>query len=73
MKLDNITKFEVEAEAFHIMSGYIAPWKYASPYIYLAPHEEREAIYREWAETYDKCVQAMLLAFERVMPDEEDK
>lgn len=72
MKLDSIEKFEIQAEAFRIMSGHMAPGKDASPYSYPAPYEEREAIYKQWAEIHGECVRAMILAFERVMPGEED-
>lgn len=72
MKLDSIEKFEIQAEAFRIMTGHMAPGKDASPYSYPAPYEEREARYTDWADANGECVRAMLLALERVIPDEDD-
>lgn len=71
MKLENIEKFEIQAEAFRIMSGHMAPGKDASPHSYSAPYEEREASYKRWNEMHGECVRAMLLAVERVLPPTE--
>ena len=72
MKLDTTTRFEIRAEAFRIMTGNIAPGKNASPESYPAPYEERTAAFKRWSEIHSGCVGAMILAFERMMPDDED-
>lgn len=71
MKLNGIEKFEIQAEAFRIMSGHMAPGKDASPHSYPAPYEERAAIYKQWAEMHSDCVRAVMLAVERVLPPTE--
>ena len=72
MELDSYLKFEIGAEAFRIMTGHMAPGKDASPASYPAPYEEREARHKDWSDANGECVRAMLLAFQRVMPDEHD-
>jgi hypothetical protein len=72
MKLNSVEKFEIQAEAFRIMTGHMAPGKDASPFSYPAPYEEREAIHKDWTAANSECIRAMLLAFERVMADEDD-
>lgn len=72
MKLNSIDKFEVQAEAFRIMTGHMAPGKNAAAASYPAPFEEREAIFARWVEIHGECARAMLLAFEHVMPGEDD-
>lgn len=71
MKLDVITKFEVKAEAFRIMTGHMAPGKDASPQSYPAPYEERSKLFAEWIKTHGECVDAMIKAVERVVPDDD--
>lgn len=72
MKLDSIIKFEIKAEAFRIMTGHMAPGKDAAPESYPAPYEERAAAYATWLQGNGECVRAVVLAFERMMPDDED-
>ena len=69
MELDSYLKFEIGAEAFRIMTGHMAPGKDAAAESYPAPYEERTVRYTEWAYANGECVRAMLLAFQRVMPD----
>lgn len=72
MKLTSIERYEIRAEAFRIMTGHMAPGKSASAASNPASPEERNAAYLEWAAAHTNCVRAMLLAFERVMPDAEE-
>jgi hypothetical protein len=72
MKLDNITRFEVQAEAFRVMTGHMAPGKDIPAAGYGEPYEERAAIFDRWMEIHGECVRAMIRAFENVMPDDED-
>jgi len=67
MKLSEITKFDIQAEAFRIMSGYMAPGKDPSILSQPVSYEEREAAYRQWAEIHSECVRAILMAFESTL------
>ena len=72
MKLDTTTRFELKAEAFRIMTGHMAPGKDASPHSYPAPYEDRTAAFDQWNAIHGDCVGAMIRAFERVMPGNDD-
>lgn len=67
MKLDTAARFEIKSEAFRIMTGHVAPWKYPSPESYPAPPEDRYAEYAKWNEANHECVNAMILAFEQIV------
>lgn len=71
MKLDTTTRFELKAEAYRIMTGHMAPGKDASPQSYQAPYDERIEAFDRWSAIHGECVRAMLLAFERMMPDDD--
>ena len=60
-------RFEVRAETFRIMTGHMAPGKDPSVAAYEFSYKERLAVFNEWINEHDKCVRAMLLAFERVL------
>lgn len=72
MKLSPIDRFEIQAEAFRIMTGNMAPGKDVSPQAYSADIDERQAAFNQWCEAYGDCVRVMMVAFERVMPGNED-
>ena len=67
MKLDSITRFEVQAEAFRVMTGHMAPGKDVPAAGCGEPYEERAAIFDRWIEIHGECVRAMLQAFENVI------
>lgn len=72
MKLDTAARFEIKAEAFRIMTGHVAPGKSTSPETYPAPLDERYDKYVKWNDANHECVQAMILAFERIVPDSDE-
>jgi hypothetical protein len=70
MELNGNEVFEVRAEAFRIMTGYMAPGKSvaAAAYAGEAHEKAKEAAWAEWNAKYSPCIDAMFLAFERAMP-----
>lgn len=73
MKLTNYERFEIQAEAFRIMTGNMAPGKDAAAASYPAPYEEREAAWKEWNAQNIDCVRAMIIATERVIDRDGDE
>jgi len=65
-------KYEIVAEAFRLMTGHMAPGKDASPESYPAPLEERSIAYDIWLEAHRRCINSMLLSFERIMEIEDE-
>ena len=61
-----IDEYEIQAEAFRIMTGHMAPGKDPSPASYPAPFEERSAIWDEWIQKHGDVVKAMLVAMKRI-------
>lgn len=66
--LDALTRTEIMAEAFRVMTGHMAPYKDASPESYPASHEERNKAFDEWSERYGQCVRAVMHAFKEYKP-----
>ena len=67
MKLDSYFRYEIKAQAFKRMTGHMAPGKDAASASYPAPVEERQKLWDEWLKENGKCVEAMLIGFERIM------
>ena len=67
MKLTFYERFEIQAEAFRIMTGHMAPGKDAAPESYPAPYKERDAAWEKWSAQNIECVRATMLATERVL------
>lgn len=72
MKLTTHESYEIQAFAFRVMTGHMAPGKDASPLSYPAPYEERIAAWDEWRKEHAPCVLAMLHGFEAVI-DRDDE
>ena len=70
--MDDIMRYEIEAEAFRIMTGHMAPGKDPGMATYPAPFEIRAKAWEEWHEQYAPCIAAMLKAMERMIPSVED-
>ena len=67
MKLTKIEVYEIQAFAFRVMTGYMAPGKDSSPLADEAPYEERCAAWDEWRNKYAHCILAMLHGFEALI------
>ena len=67
MKLTKIESYEIQAFAFRVMTGYMAPGKDSSPLADEAPYEERCAAWDEWRNKYAHCILAMLHGFEALI------
>lgn len=67
MKLTKIESYEIQAFAFHVMTGYMAPGKDVSPLACEAPYEERCAAWEEWRNKHAHCILAMLHGFEALI------
>ncbi len=72
MKLTKIEVYEIQAFAFRVMTGYMAPGKDSSPLADEAPYEERCAAWDEWRNKYAHCILAMLHGFEALI-DRDDE
>ena len=72
MKLTKIESYEIQAFAFRVMTGYMAPGKDVSPLACEAPYEERCAAWDEWRNKYAHCILAMLHGFEALI-DRDDE
>ena len=72
MKLTKIESYEIQAFAFRVMTGYVAPGKDVSPMAYEAPYEERCAAWDEWRNKHAHCILAMLHGFEALI-DRDDE
>ena len=71
MKLTNYERFEILAEAFHAMTGHMAPGKDPGMHSYPAPYEERKAAWDAWNAQNLVAYRAILTASERVIQREE--
>lgn len=58
--------FEVQAEAFRLMTGHLAPGKDMGAMGSERADEERRAAYKVWCEENGPCVAAMMIAFQSV-------
>ena len=58
------TRFEIEARAFNIMTGHMAPGKDAPAAAGDDDYEERQRAWIEWKQTHSTCINSMILAFE---------
>ena len=67
MKLTKIESYEIQAFAFRMMTGYMAPGKDSSPLADEAPYEERCAAWDEWRNEHAPCILAMLHGFEALI------
>ena len=67
MKLTKIESYEIQAFAFRVMTGYMAPGKDVSPLACEAPYEERCAAWEEWRNKHAHCILAMLHGFEALI------
>lgn len=65
--MDSVTRYEIKAEAFRIMTGHMAPGKDPAPGSYPHSIEVRGLRFEEWSAKYGEIVRAMLIATERVM------
>lgn len=72
MKLTKIESYEIQAFAFHVMTGYMAPGKDVSPLACEVPYEERCAAWDEWRNKHAHCILAMLHGFEALI-DRDDE
>lgn len=68
MKLNALEKFEIQAEAFHILTGFMHPGKDTSP-LCGASYEERKEAWDAWIKEHAPIVIAMMAAFEYTLPD----
>lgn len=60
--------FEIQAEAFRIMTGYMAPGKSVSPMANDGTsHQERWDAWRKWSIEYADVLTAMLRAMDSAM------
>lgn len=71
--MDAYYRYEIKAEAFRIMTGHMAPGKDAPPQSYPAPYEEREKVWRQWLLDNEECINAMLLAVDRIIDHKLDR
>ena len=67
MKLTKIESYEIQAFAFRMMTGYMAPGKDASPLADETPYEGRCAAWDEWRNEHAPCILAMLHGFEALI------
>lgn len=73
MKLDALTRYEIEAEAFYRMTGKMAPGKSVPMEIARDDMEERLNLWRDWQHKYRDIILAFSAAIARVLPDEDDE
>ena len=73
MKLTKIESYEIQAFAFRVMTGYMAPGKDSSPLADEAPYEERCAAWDEWRNKYAHCILAMLHGFEALIDRDDEQ
>ena len=72
MKITDIEKYEIMAEAFHIITGHIAPGKDPSPESQSAPFDERWDLWTKWLIDNSKILTAIITAVSRIMPDDDN-
>jgi hypothetical protein len=68
MKIEGNDLFEVRAETFRLMTGYMAPGKDTAAAAGPDDAELRNAIYMLWVEHNMHCFVSVIKAIERVMP-----
>lgn len=64
--MTNNQKLEIEARAFEIMTGRMAPFKDSPSANGPAPYAERAEVWREWRQFYGIVIEAMEKAFEEL-------
>ena len=69
MNLSALEKFEIQAEAFHIMTGKMYPGKDVSPACETL-YEERKEAWHAWIHEHAPVVIAMIAAIEHTLPDD---
>lgn len=62
MKLNEIEEYELKAEAFKIMTGYLAPGKDAAMIGGGVPYEERVAAWEKWIAVNGATARAFITA-----------
>ena len=65
--MTDLERYEIKAEAFRISTGYTAPGKDVAALAHGAPFHERAAAWDKWDADNGAIVNAMFLAFKRVM------
>ena len=70
--MNSNARFEIEAEAFRIMTGQMAPGKDPPMLSYPASYEERSRRFDEWWTMHGECVKTMISAFESILEDRAD-
>ena len=73
MKLSEIEKYEIKAEAFRIMTGHMAPGKDVSPHAHGASLEERQDAWNQWCVDHVQAVRCAILAMEYVIDRDESE
>lgn len=68
MELNAFEKFEIQAKAFHILTGFMHPGKDTSP-LCGASYEERKEAWDAWIKAHAAVVIAMITAVEHTLPD----
>jgi len=64
--MTNNQKLEIEARAFEIITGRMAPFKDSPAAAGLTDHAERAEVWREWRQFYGIVIEAMEKAFEEL-------
>lgn len=70
MRIGPLELFEVEAEAFRIMTGYLAPGKSQSPEAN-TPSELREQAWNDWVGKHRPVLVAYAVAIKSILGDEQ--
>jgi len=68
MKVDALVRYEIQAEAFHSMTGKMAPGKSVSPEFSQNDTEERLALWCKWHEDHREVIDAFMWAISEVLP-----
>lgn len=63
---DSNARYEIEAHAFNLMTGHMAPGKDSPATAGPTDYEEREREWITWKKTNRICIDAMMAAFIRV-------
>lgn len=71
MNLTSYERYEIQAVAFRIMTGHMAPGKDASFESYPAPWDERHDAWKEWIATNGECIQSMLRGIQSILETSE--
>ena len=62
--MDANTKYEIEAYAFNVMTGHVAPGKDSPAAAGGTDYAEREQAWKRWKDTHRECIHAMITAFD---------